>query len=667
MKRFCLLIFLFVTACNNAARPPASVVEVVADTAVPATHTPIPEPTDTATAVPTNTPTITPTLTNTATPTATSTPTLTPAPKPITHANIGWEGYDTEPRDPFPDEMRIKSEIVEQNQNNQLLNGIPEEEIKIVWYITDDGTVYWQPYFTINISQANNDLFLYIYPITTDANNNLSLFPLPKILDISAIERLGYINNITDIQLIWDDNKNKPVLGIEKNGQRLWYPDELSRVLVSYDQDISAFGLPPKPEPASDFVLTMHIHHIEDAYLFNYDETATTTAGISEPNAGPIYELKDGQWHPVNQSEFLGGGAPQVAFISYDNDGNGFLYIEELANLQTSMEIHQNIHTPLAPAHIVKDEIVSNMNSSDYYYTYASPVWSPDGRHVAFLAEEDNTPFLAVYDVDAQTWQSLVQLPANPELFFAPIWSPDGDWLAYGYRFAGENLYGLKTVSYPEGDIYEVDRGASPQWIQDENGLRLNYENNNGLVMTNPDGSNIEPMQSSVTRESFWSLEDGSALIQGYVPEHNAFLVYLYGQEDGIDKLVYAPLDGSEETVLAELPTENDVYSYSKFMFSPDGKWLLAYRHDIQDRQHEGFYLLNLVTGEGKEEPPDWVYRYIEGWTPDSKGIIKYSSFGVTIYDAETGEIAYYNQVFPMWTVQAIWGNNGILNWPEMP
>lgn len=214
MKHLWLILFIFIVACNQSPQPTHAEIPTVASNHP--TLTTNPSATLTATSTDTATPTNTP-LPPTLTPTPTSTP------KPITHANIGWEGYGQEPRTPFPDEERIIAEILERNQGNQFFSGITEEDIKVVWHTSEDGTTIWMPYFTMNLSVANNDLFLYVYPLTTDANGNVSLSLGSKALDISAMERTGYLEQLTDIQLVWDSNKNKPVLAIERNGVRLWY------------------------------------------------------------------------------------------------------------------------------------------------------------------------------------------------------------------------------------------------------------------------------------------------------------------------------------------------------------------------------------------------------------------------------------------------------------
>lgn len=667
MKHLWLFVLLVVVACNRSPQSPNPEAQVAENTApsqsvtLLPTFTVIPSPAYTATPLPTNTPTNTPLP-----PTLMPTPTLTPTPKPVTHANIGWEGGDAESRTPFPDELRIKSEILVQYQSGQIFNGIEEGDIKIVWYTADDGITYWQPYLILNNSYANNDSFLFIFPLTTGTNaGHLSNPSLPpyylRALNISAMERLGYIDHITDIQLAWDGNHEKPVLVIEKNGARLWYPDELNSILISYDEDISSFGLPPKPEPASDFVVVMHAEHMHDVYLFKYDETETVFAGISEPNAGPVYELKNNQWHSVNNPEFIGGGSPQIAYIGYDQDGNGHLYIEELTNTQTNIAVQSNVHIPLAPAAIVFDAAVSNINSFDYYFSLTSPVWSPDGRHVAFLAEENKMPFLAVYDVDEQIWQSLVQLPMNPELFFSPIWSPDGDWLVYGYRFTGENSGRLMTVSYPDGDTYEIDRGGEANWVQDTDGLRLIYrKSQEELISVNPDGSDVEVIPIDYKRP-----EGSNERILEYLSENNAFLIYRYDEEDGMAKLLQVPIDGSEENLLVQFPQQYETYSlfiptWPYSAISPDGTWFWCLA--TSPNGQGGVYVLNLETQDSWINETAW---FVTGWTPDSKGII---TSGVSIYDIVTNELIYYvHRSSETLRSTNTWQNINVLKWRIQP
>ena len=240
----------------------------------------------------------------------------------------------------------------------------------------------------------------------------------------------------------------------------------------------------------------------------------------------------------------------------------------------------------------------------------------------------------------------------------------------YGVGFDFYGFSRLKTVSYPTGIVYEIDKGHSPQWRQDENGLRLNYGKFVGeLFMSEPDGSNIEPMAFPIQPEDLTRPETGYASISGYSPQENAFYVYQYKQDDGLNKILYIPANGSEPTILAQFPEQDKDYFYEyhysgatnpTFNFSPDGKSLLL--HVRTQDGHGRAALLNLKTQDITIFDQDWYH--ITGWSPDSKGV---GTFGGTrVYDATTGELAYWLYLWPI--NLASWNASGSLYWPtEQP
>ncbi|HEU4759594.1 MAG TPA: hypothetical protein VFT91_06375 [Dehalococcoidia bacterium] len=57
------------------------------------------------------------------------------------------------------------------------------------------------------------------------------------------------------------------------------------------------------------------------------------------------------------------------------------------------------------------------------------PVWSPDGKRVAFRAIRDGNHDIYVYDLESKTEQRLTDVPA---LDSEPDWSPDGEWIVFG-------------------------------------------------------------------------------------------------------------------------------------------------------------------------------------------------------------------------------------------
>ncbi|MEO0562792.1 MAG: hypothetical protein AAF125_11805, partial [Chloroflexota bacterium] len=58
-----------------------------------------------------------------------------------------------------------------------------------------------------------------------------------------------------------------------------------------------------------------------------------------------------------------------------------------------------------------------------------SPIWSPDGRYIAYLRQDGsvNTDIF-LYDMAQDEHR---ELTTTPDHNFNPVWSPDGQWLAY--------------------------------------------------------------------------------------------------------------------------------------------------------------------------------------------------------------------------------------------
>ncbi|MGB9776430.1 MAG: TolB family protein [Anaerolineae bacterium] len=104
------------------------------------------------------------------------------------------------------------------------------------------------------------------------------------------------------------------------------------------------------------------------------------------------------------------------------------------------------------------------------------PVWSPDGRRVAFVVRENGEDRRA--DVEASALESniyVVEVPSGrvrPVTQFAgaltdgPAWSPDGAWLAFSTN-AG-SVPDIWVVEAATGEMRQVTRNANaryPVWV----------------------------------------------------------------------------------------------------------------------------------------------------------------------------------------------------------
>ena len=571
------------------------------------------EPTETSTSTP-----LPPTAAATITPTPTNTPIPTPTPKPLTPANFGWEGTDTDTRPSFPDEERIKDEILSWYEESQDVT-VAREDIKNAWYTAEDGTIYWRPYFT---SQMGKDFFLFTFEPREDEQGVVSLRWGWRVLNLSSLERLGIISNLTDVQLLWSERNNKPLTAVEKNGSRLWYADEFAGVLLSYDEDLSAFNLPAKPEPASDYVVVLNSYGDNEFYLFPYDENAELTAGIARHHEGPTHKLVNNQWQEINGADSM-TAVPRIAYVGYDESENGYLYVDEVFSNSRStppMFLRNNIGTAKAVA------------PAPYYFAQgtpavpATPSWSPDGRLIAFITEVEGQHFLAVYDTDTGEILTLRRIAANAAIAELITWSPDGNWILYKLVSPSDLNGGIWSTSYPDGQAYYIGQGCHAKWMEENNETMIIYNPHcyvNQYEITYPDGSETG-LTINAPDETTHPYDD----LFGYLPDKHAILFSRSNLENGTFDLFLLPIDEDEEIHLASIPNpENKNFYLGDYAFSPDDKWLIWRNTD-----GSGTSVLNLETQEFRVEP-DW--HHFTGWAPDSKGFGQ----GMQIVDIETGEI----------------------------
>jgi len=78
-----------------------------------------------------------------------------------------------------------------------------------------------------------------------------------------------------------------------------------------------------------------------------------------------------------------------------------------------------------------------------------SPVWSPDGKKIAFLSERDQTTQIHVMWLDTGDVAQLTHIERAPG---GLVWSPDGKWLAYTAFVPDEKpILNVKLPKRPEG------------------------------------------------------------------------------------------------------------------------------------------------------------------------------------------------------------------------
>jgi Tol biopolymer transport system component len=126
------------------------------------------------------------------------------------------------------------------------------------------------------------------------------------------------------------------------------------------------------------------------------------------------------------------------------------------------------------------------------------PTWSPDGKRVAFYSERSGNRDIWVINVDGS---GLTQLTDHPEDDLHPAWSPDGTKIAFTSERGGNPDVWVMNAdgSNPVNLTKTPGRDRYPMWSPDgaQITFNTNRDGNQEIYMMNANGSNQRNVSNS--------------------------------------------------------------------------------------------------------------------------------------------------------------------------
>jgi TolB protein len=241
------------------------------------------------------------------------------------------------------------------------------------------------------------------------------------------------------------------------------------------------------------------------------------------------------------------------------------------------------------------------------------PVWSPDGRKIAFHSFDRpwwrGNADLYVMNADGSGLRRLTRDPASDVV---PVWSPDGRKIAFTRSHEPAEGRGP-----PESDVYVINvdgtgernltgDGVSggPTWSPD--GRRIAFMSSGGIDVMSADGTGRQRLLRNRGAFPSWSPEG-----------RKIFFLRAGGRGRGGPRVIYVYVMNADGSGLRRLTREAGV-NYSFPSWSPDGRKILFVsdrdgNFEVYVMNADGSGRRNLTRHPGHDSDP--------AWSPDGRKI----------------------------------------------
>ena len=184
------------------------------------------------------------------------------------------------------------------------------------------------------------------------------------------------------------------------------------------------------------------------------------------PGGGRIaYSGDDGEIHVLSLTD---GGERRVTSIGgpqFDPDGHGQLLV--FRDSRAGVNINDDIAVIRTDGTGYRN-LTRSPDANEW-----GPVWSPDGRQIAYSSDEDGVPKIFVMDADGSNPRRL-----SDDWGEYPAWSPDGTRIAFESSMGGTTPFGD-----PDYDVFVMDADGT-----DAVNLTDSPDSSDGYPTWSPDG-----------------------------------------------------------------------------------------------------------------------------------------------------------------------------------
>ncbi len=200
-------------------------------------------------------------------------------------------------------------------------------------------------------------------------------------------------------------------------------------------------------------------------------------------------------------------GPPRLLVVSSNKDGNWDIYLVQPGTGETKN--------------------LTNHKAAD-----TDPVWSPDGKQIAFVSDREGIPDVWVMNADGTEPKQLTKKQGHCS---ALRWSPDGSRIAFVSPRANRDQ--IFTVEVEKGTVKQLTNGtlASRQPAWSPSGKKLSYSYYAGryatYVMNSDGGDKLILTDTSGGLDAAWSPDGSKVAFTAITNDTGGFCVFTIGAD----------------------------------------------------------------------------------------------------------------------------------------